>query len=241
MNAHRLATLSLFLLLAVLVTTGCGAFELDGSGYIVTEERKVENFDRVSTCCGFDVQVTQGEEEYLRLTGDDNLLREITVYQRGDQVVVDREHSLFFNPTRRIRVEVGVKNLRAFSGSGGSRLTMTELEASTLRIELSGGGEGKLTNLSAGTLSVALSGGSELAASGTIDRQSIELSGGSDYHARDLISRDAVLDLSGGSDARVNVSDNLHVDASGGSDVYYRGVPRMTMDLSGDSDVRADR
>ena len=52
-----------------------------------------------------------------------------------------------------------------------------------------------------------------------------------------FLSQDAVLKLTGGSDAKVLVENELKIDASGGSQIYVDGDPHIDANLSGGSKV----
>ena len=51
----------------------------------------------------------------------------------------------------------------------------------------------------------------------------------------------ADLQLTGGSDARVNVSDNLNVTANGGGHIYVTGDPQINANLSGGSKIHTNK
>jgi hypothetical protein len=88
--------------------------------------------------------------------------------------------------------------------------------------------------------SVSFSGASDLVVTGTGNRLSGKLSGASRVDTYDFPVRQADLNLSGASTARVRVDDALTVQASGASTVRYRGTPRVNSSLSGASTVRQE-
>ena len=92
-----------------------------------------------------------------------------------------------------------------------------ELVSNELNLSISGGGD------------ASLSGGS-----GTL--KAVVKSGGNLY-ASECKVKVSDLQLSGGSDAKVNVSDNLYVTANGGGDIYVTGDPQINANLSGGSKV----
>ena len=72
---------------------------------------------------------------------------------------------------------------------------------------------------------------------GVATAQRVVVSGGGRYLASGLQSETATLEVSGGSDAEVWVTEALNVQASGGSQVEYRGNPSIEQELSGGSDL----
>lgn len=103
----------------------------------------------------------------------------------------------------------------AISGGGGLQM---DLGAENLQISTSGGGGAKLT--------------------GTVQNLDAHISSGSDLDASGLKTTVAKVNLTGGSDARLNVSGTLDLSASGGGQVYLTGKPEMkNVNLSGGSKI----
>ena len=46
---------------------------ITGDGNVVTSERDIGSFDRLSVAAGIDVYITQGETEFLEVEADENL------------------------------------------------------------------------------------------------------------------------------------------------------------------------
>jgi hypothetical protein len=74
---------------------------------------------------------------------------------------------------------------------------------------------------------------------GTTTEQEATVSGGAHYRAADLESEVARLEVSGGSEAAVWVTESLDVEASGGSNVEYTGSPTIDQEVSGGSEINA--
>jgi hypothetical protein len=87
-------------------------------------------------------------------------------------------------------------------------------------------------NLLSDTLSSELSGGSRMELNGSVAEQTISLSGGSDYLAGDLKSQTAPLDMSGGGNDTLWVTEILNVDLSGCANASYSGSPLIDQNLS---------
>jgi hypothetical protein len=82
------------------------------------------------------------------------------------------------------------------------------------------------------TLTSKLSGGSRMELNGSVAEQPISLSGGSDYLAGDLKSQTAPLDMSGGGNATLQVTEILNVDLRSGANASYSGSPLIGQNLS---------
>ncbi len=235
---------------------GCSVVE--GSGVIETEERPVAEASSVDVCCGFSVRVEQGDEPRLRLTADDNLLPEVEVVEQGGRLSIGwRSDSELYEPTRAVEVDLVLPEVRKFETSGGGTIEfgpMTapsldvvtsggaaahfrEVETEAFRGEFSGAASVSFHGLVTQTLSLDSSGGGIVRADGVAEQVDVTVSGGGSYRAWELPSADVVLNLTGGSVARVAAHSLLEVAASGGSEVRYQGEPVLRVNLTGGSTV----
>lgn len=73
--------------------------------------------------------------------------------------------------------------------------------------------------------SIICSGGSELNIKGESATADINCSGGSRCYAYDFATETAIVDISGGSNLEITVTESLTGDNSGGSHIHYKGTP----------------
>ena len=71
---YRSKHLLLLILLLPFLLSACGLDILDGSGDVISESREVSDFNRVVFGGVGELQLTQGDQESLTVTADDNLL-----------------------------------------------------------------------------------------------------------------------------------------------------------------------
>lgn len=189
-----------------------------GSGHATTQQINVTDFTAVSASHGFNVIITQGSSYSVKVTTDDNIQQYVDVHKSGSTIYVGLK-SGFGISTTQLKVEVTLPNLTNLQLSGGSQATADNL------------------NLS-GNLGIDFSGGSRATLTGQAVDLTVSGSGGSNIDLRDLQVQNARVDLSGGSQAKVNASGRLDVNLSGGSQLQYRGNPTMgSQDISGGSGI----
>ncbi len=110
-------------------------------------------------------------------------------------------------------------------------------EAKIIDIKTSSGSD-MTGELKAKEIKLKLNSGSDSNFSGSSTFLSISANGGSDADLKDFKASVCDLNLSGGSDVSVKVSDELNIKASGSSDVVYYGNPSKTnFDTTKCSDV----
>lgn len=107
------------------------------------------------------------------------------------------------------------------------------------KLEFSGGIQGSVKGFtSPHDFVISLSGGSTILLEGAANDLTISGSGGSHLYLSDFLVRDATVNLSGGSDATINLDGSLVGDLSGGSHLKYVGEPTsVTVNTSGGSTV----
>jgi hypothetical protein len=82
-----------------------------------------------------------------------------------------------------------------------------------------------------------MGGGGDASLSGGSENFEAVIKSGGDLYAAEFKVKTADLQLSGGSDAKVNVSGSLNVTANGGGHIYVTGDPQINANLSGGSKI----
>jgi len=181
--------------------------EVVGSGDLVTREEFFSDFTSVDAGSGFNVEISQSSSYSVLVTADDNVMDNIIVSKSGDTLNVGVNWAVSLSS-----VTLKVK------------ITMPELRS----LELSGGAQGKIEDItSSDSISIDLSGGSQLIGSGEAVDLTLDGSSGSQLDFTDFMVQDASVELSGGSQATINLDGTLDADLSGGSQLHYYGDPTL--------------
>jgi hypothetical protein len=214
-----------------------------GSGEVITVEREVSDFDRVSLSGVGTLYISVGEEETLKIEAEDNLLPYIETFVQGQTLTIGfKDHGLraAFQPTEPIRYYLTVKNLAGLSLSGAGNIEVDEIATSELRIHTSGAGNIEIDKLTAKVLDMDVSGaGNCHIYKGQVADQTLRISGAGGYQAPDLHSQTARIDISGLGGARVWVEEDLDIEISGAGTVTYFGSPSISQDVSGAGSIRS--
>jgi hypothetical protein len=203
-------------LLLVACTNGISIADgVVGSGSNETETRDVEDFDRVEVGGGIVLEVTVGEATSFEITAQPNLLPILSSDVNGGTLRVRGTDS--YTATETVVVRVSTPELRGLDLSGGSRGSVTGVDAASLEVELTGG--------------------SQLTASGAADGLDLRVSGGSRASLSDLEVATASVELSGAGRAELTASERVTGDASGGSALQVAGSAIVEVEASGGSSV----
>ncbi len=203
---------------------GDGRVYLVGSGQLVTEEKSFSDFTSVEAETGVEVIITPSNSYSVIITADDNVIDFVRVSMLGETLDIDITPgtSISSGSLRplTLRVEIAMPELR--------------------ELELSGAAEGVVTGFTFTEVFVLdLSGASNVVIDGTADDMILRGSGASNADLSNFRVQNADVDLSGASEATINVDGRLDADLSGVSTLLYIGEPTLgNIDVSSLATIR---
>lgn len=204
----------------------------------VNKEFVVTDFDRLEMGSEFHIRVEQGNAFSVSVQGDRRNVDDLEVYRQGNTLVIefddqrDRHHDTY--------IDITMPRLKAinFSGASDSKVRGFSSE-DDIDLYLSGASICQV-DAEFNRINLFMSGGSEILLFGAGDELEGEISGASSLKAFDYPVRSATIEISGASESKVTVTEELNVTAGGASSVVYRGEPSVNADTSGASSVQKD-
>jgi hypothetical protein len=128
-------------------------------------------------------------------------------------------------------VRVTLPELKSLTASRGAEVDGAyTLTGGTLALIARSGSEFDLA-IDVASIEIEVSGGSDMDLSGTAGTSTIHVRGGSEFSGGDFIAEDVTVDISGGSEAFLTVTNRITGSASGGSVLVYQGNP-VTVEVS---------
>jgi len=205
------------------------------------QERTVKEFSGISVSNAFDVYLTQGNEEKVVVSAnDEKYLQYITVEVRNGVLHIgwdDKKKNIRSN--KKLKAYISFKKINRLDASGACDVNIVgSLNADELSIDLSGASdlEGKIT---AKNLKVEMSGSSDMKLTGDAGDLKMKLSGACSFKGFDFAVNNCDVRASGASDVKITVNKELSADISGASDVSYKGSASVRdVKASGASSVR---
>jgi hypothetical protein len=229
MNRRILFAIGLIALLASSCTVG--------SRRVVTDTRRVRNFDRIDFSTIGELTITQGDHESLTIEAESNVMRRIRTEVRGGRLYIEMKSGFPWvwgvMPTKPIKYDLTVKELTTLDLSGVGSIYAGAIDTDLLELDMSGAGKVVLRSLTAETLVVEHSGAGKCELSGQVRRQELHLTGAGEYDAADLESERAEVEVSGLGKAMVWATEALDIKIPGAGSVGYYGDPSVTQDVSG--------
>ena len=208
---------------ALTLLSSCGIDCIDGSGNVVTDVRKVDNFTKIDIGGGYKVILKQDSSMTVAVTIDDNLQEEVETSVSGGVLKVKSEHNIC-DATEAV-LTIGVASLEGIDASGAIELQSEgTLNVKDLNLDLSGAGKVNLA-LNAANVYTEASGSSELMFSGQATSHKVDISGSGKLTALDFVVGSYSIETSGASECKINVLNSLTVNTSGASSIEYKGNP----------------
>lgn len=217
--------------------TSCGILQKS----IDPKDEKIQSFntkdfDRLEIGNAFQIKVIEASSFKIEAAGDKRDIDDLLVEERNGKL------KICFRNNFRIRryhmnINIEMPALKEVDFSGATVSSIKGFDNTTdMKIILSGASESTFLT-SPKTYNVDLSGASTLDLEGKSQKIFAELSGASTLNAFSSETIEASLNLSGASNSKVNVAQQLKVKASGASKVRYRGDAKVDSNLSGSSKV----
>jgi hypothetical protein len=190
------------------------------------ELRSVGAFHSLHLSDAFDVILTQGNEERVAVSANDQkLVSSITTeVVNGVLKIGFKSDKNMWMKNRRLKAYVSVKSLDEIKSGGASNIHIEgTLSVPKLKLSFSGASDLSGRLMVNGTLDADMSGASDLNIDGSAGELNIEASGASNIKAYGFTVRSCTVKASGACNVRINVEKELSAHLSGASNVYYRG------------------
>lgn len=230
--------------LTALICTSCvGQWgkRIKGNGNITTIERKTNDYDGISVSGWFDVELVNGSEGQIRLTGEENLLEYITTEVKDNKLIIKVENGLNLKPSswnEGILITIPIETINAVSLAGsGDIVGKTTIKTTDFNTAMSGSGDITL-DIESSSINASMSGSGDINLSGETNDFEATISGSGDIKAFDLIAENVDANISGSADIKVTVKQKLKARVSGSGDITYKGNPiKVDTKVSGSGDI----
>ena len=211
------------------------------------EDRHITGFHAVDVGGSFDVYITQGSSESVKVEAPDEIIDHIiTEVDNGVLRIYNKNDRNFhwgdlFGNHKKIAVYVAAKDLNAIAVSGSGDVYFKEgIHAESLRLRISGSGD-MYGRVEVKNLESGVSGSGDVKIGGRAENSAVNVSGSGDFEARGLVTVNTIVHVSGSGDASVNASGSVSASVSGSGDVRYTGgAHSVSSSKSGSGDVSRD-
>lgn len=227
--------------IGLLIALGMGWPRSDPVVAPSVERRDLSGFSSIFLGGGVELTLSQGDEYVVEVEasdGDPTALRTSIDGTTLDIHPGDGAGGFFglFPPDYSVRVTL--PELISLTVSVGGEVDgATPFTGEQLGIVARFGSEIDL-EVEVASISIEASGGSDVDLTGTAGSATIHVIGGSDFSGGDFVAGDVAVDVGGGSEAFMTVTDRITGRVFGGSDLVFRGNPSsVEVESSGGGEV----
>ena len=221
-----------FLLVAICLTvlsTACAQWnseKIKGNGEMLSENRKVGNYDGVSLVGSMNVQLVAGREGEIIVEAESNLQEYISTEVKNGSLKISTKKGYNLSPRKDILITVPVESIKEISVTGsGDIWTRDQLKSSNIKVQVTGSGDLKL-DLETEGLEGMLTGSGDIELRGKSENFKCTVTGSGDFNAYELIAENVEARVSGSGDIMVYAGNSLKASVSGSGDIVYKGNPQ---------------
>ncbi|MEB0277529.1 MULTISPECIES: head GIN domain-containing protein [unclassified Mucilaginibacter] len=191
-----------------------------------TQDRHLTGFTSVAVAGSYDVFITQGSSESVKVDAPANIIDKIITEVKGGVLVIHTKEGTNWNwdsGNKKMIVYVSIKDISAVSLAGSGDVVFKDgLRASSLKIKLTGSGDisGKVD---VKNLESSIGGSGDITLSGRADNSTVSVVGSGDFTGQNLVTTNTQVKVAGSGDARVNANDKIDASVVGSGDVHYTG------------------
>ena len=216
-------------------------FLLQFNGFSASIKKKsisTDQFKSIWVGSGIDLYLSQGSEHKVSIECDNQIMDKIIVVVQNEVLTIKASETIRWAKRETPKVTVTCTTLKQIDATGGSDVFSLEpITYDTLTITANTGSDIYLT-LRSKFLKVIANGGSDINLTGSAETLIASAYSGSDINASNLPVNICHIIVKGGSEAVVNVIDELYADASEDSDIGYIGKPEtLQLNEVGSSDI----
>ncbi|MDD4029794.1 MAG: DUF2807 domain-containing protein [Caldisericia bacterium] len=199
-------------------------------------------FHSIQFSCIGTVKIQKGDSYRCTVQADDGLLEKLRIVENQQILYLEFRHSLHFlswlgrNIARSIIFTIEVPTLRSMTLSGFGHVESTDFSADEFALHVKGSGNVRM-DMNVKQLVVDITGAGRIALQGNAESQSVSITGAGNYDARNLLSKNASIQIHGAGKTVVHVEDNLKVSIGGAGSVRYLGQPHVLPSIYGAGSV----
>jgi hypothetical protein len=201
-----------------------------------SETRTPGSFTKIENSGSWDVEITKGSKDEVRLETSNFDLSKVITEVDGDKLEIKLVKGNYSNVNLKVYITVRELESVGNGGSGDMRIN-SDFGANSFNIGLSGSGSITAKNINADKLTVGMSGsGKVIIAGGQADEVTVGQSGSGDLEAINFTAESVKIGKSGSGNSSIGVTESLTVGSSGSGNIYYRGNPeKQSIGISGSS------
>lgn len=204
------------------------------------ETRKVSGFSGITSSGSYNVFITMGNTESLRLEGNTEVISQIeTIVDNGVLKIRNKKQMKLrnWNNGGKVSIYINAKTLNSIILNGSGDIEVSGLvKTKQLSNTISGSGSISL-GIDAKDYAATISGSGKIRVKGKAENAKITVSGSGDFEGKSLHIRNASAKVSGSGDISLAADKNLEAVMSGSGNIRYSGNANVKSTKSGSGNI----
>ncbi len=238
LNVLTMGMKPIYVVLFLLVLLLVACVNKYGSGKIISEERKVDNFTKIDVGGDIKVDITQGTEFSVLVEADDNVLPYIKTEVNGETLEINLVHNYNVSNAH-IEVKIVMPKVQGIDASASAEIYAENVLDAAGDIHLSTSSSASIVAaVNAAKISLESSSAGKITVSGKCKELKTDASSGSEITALKLLSENGNADASSGAEINIFCSVYLNAEASSGGSIVYSGNPKLDVNMNSGGSVK---
>lgn len=235
--------LSITVILLIFSLSSCEEYQKKRDEYynVSLHELQFRDFDELDISTIGEIELIESDSFGVKIKTTKYILDRLKIEQSGKKLTIDYGNKkIKWNKRKKeLKILVYLPTLSKLKVSGFSNIKCLGTFTDSEKMEFDITGASSLSaNVNTPQLDISSSAASDLYLTGVAKELNLDISGAASIDAYNLITNRTNIDVSGASDIKVSVLEELSIDASGASDISYKGDPRVIKNVSGISDIQ---
>jgi drug/metabolite transporter (DMT)-like permease len=209
-----------------------GRETITGSGTQITETRSISGVNRVELMIDANLEIQQGTQESLVVTGDDNLLPLLQTSVVGGKLNIRYQPQVNVRSLHQLKLLLTIKDLSGLKLSSSGTVTVGTLTTGNFNIDLTSSCDVTFQNIKADKITTNISSSGDITIQGVANSLVLHVSSSGDFQAGNLQVQDANVTLTSSGNVTLWVSNKLDAYISSSGNVSYYGTPAITQHIS---------
>lgn len=203
--------------------------------------RALDTFTSIRNKGSFEVFVTVGEKQSVKVTADSEIIDKVETDVRGETLHIELEDNKNWLGYRNIdvlRVDITVETLEAVRVDGSGNYEVRGLNGGNFSADVNGSGDIDLIDAKTDRLSIAIKGSGDVDASGECTELDVEIKGSGGVSGRSMSCKSGDISIMGSGDVDITLNESVDVGVMGSGDVTVWGKPEKVKSRSmGSGDI----
>lgn len=226
-------SIQLFLVFAIFILGTTLQAQEKGNKTVTIETRDLPPFESIEAGGSLTVFIQISDVQEVRVETDENLQNNVKAEVKDGTLLI-KSNSL--KDATKLNAYIKMTSLELLKASGATDVKSESLIQSDELVVVANGASSVYLEVDAQYLESIVSGAADLTLTGSAATHNLVASGAASIKAKNLVTKKTMYNVSGASDATVNVTDELTGEKKGAADITWVGNPVLSVTSSGKND-----